>query len=229
MPLWQWLLDAAGVLLSLALIYGIALVIRRRGKVLVAQRPSSGRWASLWEFPHVELAPREAPAAAARRLLSDLQLRADLGRELATLRHGVTRFRITLACLEAHHRHGRCRSKLHTQARWVTPAELHHALLDVLHGGVPMTSGIARRVAGFFRRRGEVRQDTARLSQRETEVLDLLAKGFVNKEIADKLSLSVETIRSYLKNIYEKMHVHSRAEAVAKYITGRGGSGHTRS
>lgn len=110
-----------------------------------------------------------------------------------------------------------------------TPAELHHALLDVLHGGVPMTSGIARRVAGFFRRRGEVKLETGRLSQRETEVLDLLAKGFVNKEIADKLSLSVETIRSYLKNIYEKMHVHSRAEAVAKYITGRGGSGHTRS
>jgi DNA-binding NarL/FixJ family response regulator len=109
------------------------------------------------------------------------------------------------------------------------PAELHHALLDVLHGGVPMTSGIARRVAGFFRRRGEARVETTRLSQRETEVLDLLAKGFVNKEIADKLSLSVETIRSYLKNIYEKMHVHSRAEAVAKYITGREGSGHTRS
>lgn len=102
-----------------------------------------------------------------------------------------------------------------------TPEELHHALLDVLHGGVPMTSGIARRVAGFFRRRGEARNETGRLSPREKEVLDLLAKGFVNKEIADQLSLSVETIRSYLKNIYEKMHVHSRAEAVAKYITGR--------
>lgn len=104
-----------------------------------------------------------------------------------------------------------------------TPDELHQALLDVLQGGVPMTSGIARRVAGFFRRRGKARDEMVRLSQRETEVLDLLAKGFVNKEIADRLSLSVETIRSYLKNIYEKMHVHSRAEAVAKYITGHGG------
>lgn len=109
-----------------------------------------------------------------------------------------------------------------------TPEELHQALLDVLHGGVPMTSGIARRVAGFFRRRGKARDEMVRLSQRETEVLDLLAKGFVNKEIADRLSLSVETIRSYLKNIYEKMHVHSRAEAVAKYITGRGSDGYTR-
>ena len=103
-----------------------------------------------------------------------------------------------------------------------SPEELHKALLDILHGGVPMTSGIARRVAGFFRHRGKARDEMVRLSQRETEVLDLLAKGFVNKEIADRLSLSVETIRSYLKNIYEKMHVHSRAEAVAKYITGRG-------
>lgn len=103
-----------------------------------------------------------------------------------------------------------------------SPGELHQALLDILHGGVPMTSGIARRVAEFFRRRGKTRSETDRLSQRETEVLDLLTKGFVNKEIADRLSLSVETIRSYLKNIYEKMHVHSRAEAVAKYITGRG-------
>lgn len=102
-----------------------------------------------------------------------------------------------------------------------TPDELHHALLDVLHGGVPMTSGIARRVAEFFRRRADSRTRVGGLSQRETEVLDQLSKGYLNKEIADHLSLSVETIRSYLKNIYEKMHVHSRAEAVAKYITGR--------
>lgn len=102
-----------------------------------------------------------------------------------------------------------------------TPHELHQALLDVMHGGLPMTSGVARRVAEYFRRRGEARHRVERLSQRETEVLDHLAKGYVNKEIADKLSLSVETIRSYLKNIYEKMHVHSRAEAVAKYVTSR--------
>lgn len=102
------------------------------------------------------------------------------------------------------------------------PAELRQALLDVLHGGVPMTSGIARRVAEFFRKRGRARDQMVRLSQREREVLDLLSQGYLNKEIADKLALSVETIRSYLKNIYEKMHVHSRAEAVAKYMTRSG-------
>ncbi len=103
------------------------------------------------------------------------------------------------------------------------PEQLRSGLLDVLQGGVPMTSGIARRVAEFFRRRAPRGDDHKRPSQRETEVLELLAKGYGNKEIADKLSLSVETIRSYLKNIYDKMHVHSRAEAVAKYITGRAG------
>ena len=101
-----------------------------------------------------------------------------------------------------------------------TPEELHRALLDVLHEGVPMTSSIARRVAEFFRRRAD-RPDHVKLSPREVEVLELIAKGYVNKEIGDKLSLSVETIRSYLKNIYDKMHVHSRAEAVAKYLTSR--------
>lgn len=103
------------------------------------------------------------------------------------------------------------------------PDELRNGLVDTLRGGVPMTSGIARRVAEFFRRRARPPSDGKRLSQRETEILELLAKGFANKEIADRLALSVETIRSYLKNVYEKMHVHSRAEAVAKYIGGAGG------
>lgn len=103
------------------------------------------------------------------------------------------------------------------------PEELHLGLLDALRGGVPMTSGIARRVAEFFRRRARPIPEGRRLSQRETEILELLARGFGNKEIADRLALSVETIRSYLKNVYEKMHVHSRAEAVAKYITGANG------
>ncbi|MEO8614962.1 MAG: response regulator transcription factor [Luteolibacter sp.] len=100
-----------------------------------------------------------------------------------------------------------------------TPDELHHALLQALQGGVPMTSGIARHVAEFFRRRAGVRRSVEGLSQRETEVLDLIAKGYVNKEIAERLSLSVQTVTSYLKTIYKKMHVHSRAEAAHKYMT----------
>ena len=101
------------------------------------------------------------------------------------------------------------------------PADLRAALLDVLAGGAPMTSEIARRVVESFQQRARNRDETIRLSAREEEVLVLLSKGYSNKEIADRISLSVDTVRTHLKHIYEKMHVRSRAEAVARYITGK--------
>ncbi len=102
------------------------------------------------------------------------------------------------------------------------PEDLRQGLLDVRRGGVPMTSGIARRVVQFFRQRTKGSDELRSLSQRETEVLGLIARGLSTKEVGDRLSLTVETIRTYVKNIYEKMHVHSRAEAVAKYFEGSG-------
>lgn len=101
------------------------------------------------------------------------------------------------------------------------PADLRAALLDVVQGGAPMTSEIARRVVESFRRPARSRGQSVRLSTREEEVLILLSKGYSNKEIADQLSLSTETVGSHLKHIYEKMHVRSRAEAVARYMTAR--------
>ena len=99
------------------------------------------------------------------------------------------------------------------------PAELRSALLDAMSGGAPMTSEIARRVVESFRQKGRNRDDAISLTAREEETLLLLTKGYSNKEIADKLNLSVETVRSHLKHIYEKMHVRSRAEAVARYMS----------
>jgi len=99
------------------------------------------------------------------------------------------------------------------------PADLRAALLDVAHGGAPMTSEIARRVVESFRRPPKSPGQTVRLSAREEEVLILLTKGYSNKEIASSLSLSVETVGSHLKHIYEKMHVRSRSQAIARYIT----------
>jgi DNA-binding NarL/FixJ family response regulator len=101
------------------------------------------------------------------------------------------------------------------------PADLRDALNEVLNGGVPMTSGIARRVVEFFRERGKVRDEMVNLSAREKEVLLLLSKGYSNKEIAANLALSVETIHGYLKHVYEKLHVRSRAQAVAKYMSSK--------
>ncbi len=99
------------------------------------------------------------------------------------------------------------------------PAELRSALLDAMSGGAPMTSEIARRVVESFRQKGRSRDDSIVLTAREEETLLLLTKGYSNKEIADKMSLNVETVRSHLKHIYEKMHVRSRAEAVARYMS----------
>ncbi len=101
------------------------------------------------------------------------------------------------------------------------PEHLRAALLDVLSGGAPMTSEIARRVIESFRQKGRTRDDTIRLTVREEEALVLLSKGYSNKEIAEQLGLGIETVRSHLKHIYEKMHVRSRAEAVARYMTSR--------
>lgn len=99
------------------------------------------------------------------------------------------------------------------------PSELRSALLDAMSGGAPMTSEIARRVVESFRQKGRSRDDTISLTAREEEILVLLTKGYSNKEIADRISLSIETVRSHLKHIYEKMHVRSRAEAVARYMS----------
>ena len=101
------------------------------------------------------------------------------------------------------------------------PEDLRAAMRDVLCGGAPMTSEIARRVVESFRKASRQPKQTVHLSAREEEVLILLSKGYSNKEIAEQLSISAETVGSHLKHIYEKMHVRSRTEAVARYMTGR--------
>jgi DNA-binding NarL/FixJ family response regulator len=98
------------------------------------------------------------------------------------------------------------------------PDQLQTAIQEVLEGGAPMTSEIARRVVASFRERAAKRDETARLTPREEEVLGYLSKGFANKEIAVKMSVSYETVRDHLRNIYEKLHVHSRTEAVARFL-----------
>jgi DNA-binding NarL/FixJ family response regulator len=97
-------------------------------------------------------------------------------------------------------------------------AELLEAIQQVRGGGAPMSSSIARKVVVYFNEMGGGNSDTAALSPREQQVLELLAKGAAYKNIADQLSLSIETIRMNVKHIYAKLHVHSRGEATAKYL-----------
>jgi A/G-specific adenine glycosylase len=102
-----------------------AVVLRQGPRVLLVQRPEGGRWARMWEFPHGELTNGETHEQAALRLLRTLTgFDGQLGRELTTIRHGVTRFAITLVCFEANALDGEFRSSFYQQARWLEPIEL---------------------------------------------------------------------------------------------------------
>lgn len=102
------------------------------------------------------------------------------------------------------------------------PADLRQALLETLAGGAPMSSEIARRVIETFRRKAKTQEKVVGLSAREEEILVLLAKGYSNKLIADQLGLSIDTVCSHLKHVYQKMHVNSRTEAVIRYLASHG-------
>jgi DNA-binding NarL/FixJ family response regulator len=98
----------------------------------------------------------------------------------------------------------------------VPRAELLAALRDVHEGGSPMTSKIARKVVQAFHAPRAAAAETAELSPREQELLDLLARGYLYKEIAEAMKITVGTVNTYIRRIYEKLHVRSRAQAVAK-------------
>jgi DNA-binding NarL/FixJ family response regulator len=99
-------------------------------------------------------------------------------------------------------------------------ARLIEAIRDVHTGGSPMTPQLARRVVHYFSRVPESDSPVARLTPGERDFLDHLAKGYAYKEIADHLNISIDTVRSYVRTVYEKLHVHSRTEAVVKYLRG---------
>ena len=98
------------------------------------------------------------------------------------------------------------------------PADILHAIQEVKQGGAPMSSQIARRVVQSFRETANGTLKDQKLSQREEEILQHLSKGYSTKEIADRLSVSVNTVRTHLQHIYEKLHVRSRTEAVVKFL-----------
>ncbi len=96
-------------------------------------------------------------------------------------------------------------------------SELSHAIRQVVSGGSPMSSHIARKVVQYFHQM-PARDEIASLSKREEEVLHHLSQGYLYKEIADRLSISIDTVRKHLNSIYNKLHVHSRTDAVVKYL-----------
>ena len=98
------------------------------------------------------------------------------------------------------------------------PAELLVAIQEVNAGGSPMSSHIARKIVQSFQRTSPASKEMESLSQRESEVLELLAKGFLYKEIAESMKVTYATVHTHIRHIYEKLHVRSRTEAVAKHL-----------
>jgi DNA-binding NarL/FixJ family response regulator len=113
-----------------------------------------------------------------------------------------------------------------------SPEELLKAISEVRSGGAPMTSEIARMLVEAFQKKPATLTPGDGLTQRESEILVLLSEGLSNKEIADRVKVSYDTVRAHLRHIYEKLHVRGRTEAVRKYLksstsvtSGLGGDG----
>jgi DNA-binding NarL/FixJ family response regulator len=98
------------------------------------------------------------------------------------------------------------------------PDELLQAIRDVQAGGSPMSNSIARKVVASFQKIDQSNEAQNLLTAREQAVIDSLARGLAYKQIGDELGISINTIRTHLRHIYEKLHVQSRTEAVAKYL-----------
>ena len=103
-----------------------------------------------------------------------------------------------------------------------TPAEIMEAIKEIYEGGSPMTPSIANRVLKMVKDRPDTwSKESFNLSDREKEILTCLVKGMSYKMVADCCYISIETVNVHIKNIYKKLHVHSKSEAVAKAIRGK--------
>ncbi len=99
-----------------------------------------------------------------------------------------------------------------------SPQKILFALQEALSDGSPMTPSIAKKVIELFRNYVPQKTEEFSLSKRECEVLELIVNGSNNKEVSEKLFISIETVRNHIRHIYEKLHVHSKSEAVVKAI-----------
>lgn len=98
------------------------------------------------------------------------------------------------------------------------PPQILNSLKTCMEGGSPMTPGIAKKVLRLFKKHIPARNDDFSLTQRETEILNLLVDGLENQAIADKLFISVQTVRNHIRHIYDKLQVHSKSQAVVMAI-----------
>jgi DNA-binding NarL/FixJ family response regulator len=183
--------------------------------------PDSG-WQLVASYPDAEAALAGMTPACPEVVLMDIQLPGMSGIEcvarLKALHPGVQVLMVTV-----YDNNDRIFDALAAGASGYllkrdAPAKLLECLEDLLAGGSPMSSAIARKVVQHFQKEPPAKNEDHNLTPREKQILELLVKGGLYKEIAWDLGIGVETVRTHLHNIYAKLHVRTRTEAVVKYL-----------
>ncbi len=173
-------------------------------------------------YGNAEEALGEIPAVKPDAVLMDINLPGSSGIEcVATLKNRYPRM-LFLMCT-SHEDNDKIFDSLKAGASGYIlknegPARIMNALEELFNGGSPMSTTIARKVVDSFKSIGTENALLHKLTAREKEVLDYLSKGMINKELADVLKLSVATVRTHVQNIYEKLQVNTRIEAVNLYL-----------
>lgn len=192
----------------------------RRSLETMLQRMPGMKW--IGSFPDGEQALRELPALRPRIILMDINLPGMNGVEcVARLVPMLPDTQIVMVTV--YDDTDMIFDSLAAGAvgyllKPVLPAQLSAAIKEILDGGAPMSSNIARRVVQTFKKPAQVPDDLATLASREREILDMLTKGMLLKEISEQIGISYWTVQTHIARIYEKLHVHSRAQAVAKCL-----------
>ena len=174
------------------------------------------------EYANAETALKEIPAAQPDVVLMDINLPGVNGVEC--VRHLKSRLPdVQFLMLTVYEDNDSLFNSLQAGAsgyllKRTASSRLLEAIRDVHDGGSPMTPQLARRVVQYFSKPTDGDSAVARLTAGEKDFLDQLAKGYAYKEIADRMKISIDTVRSYVRTVYEKLHVHSRTEAVVKYL-----------
>ena len=190
-------------------------------KILVSWITRAGNFHCVGDYASGEAAVAQLPAQAPQVVLTDINLPGINGVEcVRRLKHLLpdTQFVMLTVYEDADHILHALQAGAAGYLLKQTPRqELLDAVREVHEGGSPMTTNIARKVVQSFQRSSATEQMVAELSPRESEVLTLLAQGYLYKEIADTIAISVPTVNTYIRRIYEKLHVRSRAQAVARF------------
>ena len=176
-------------------------------------------------FPNVEMALDGLQAEPPDVLLLDIHLPGMLGSEaVPLLRERYPQTQVVMLTVYASEdkvfeslRNGACGYVL----KKTPPSELMEAVRDAHHGGSPMSSEIARKVIDELRRSSPAPEPEARPSPQELRLLELLAEGYSYQGAAARMNVSLNTVRNYVRSVYEKLQVNTRSEAVSKALRGR--------